>query len=183
LEGGELLYLIERDFETSGGAAQAEFESVKEAVGRARAELIEVQVSQVLGKVYFVVELDGPADRIEAELRAANLPFVSVAPVRLVGADLEQVKQARGDAQYLVEWDLPSELSMDAYLTRKREKAPLYANVPEVKFLRTYVREDMLKCLCLYNGPDEEAIRRAREAVSTPISRLGAVQQDQPAIA
>jgi len=72
---------------------------------------------------------------------------------------------------------------MDAYLARKKEKAPLYANVPEVKFLRTYVREDMLKCLCLYDGPDEAAIRRAREAVSTPISRLGEVEQGQPSIA
>ena len=72
---------------------------------------------------------------------------------------------------------------MDTYLARKKEKAPLYAQVPEVKFLRTYVREDMLKCLCFYDGPDEGAVRRARDAVSTPISRLGEVQQEQPSVA
>ncbi|MGH2836239.1 MAG: DUF4242 domain-containing protein [Solirubrobacteraceae bacterium] len=61
---------------------------------------------------------------------------------------------------------------MDAYLQRKKEKAPLYAQVPEVTFLRTYVREDMSKCLCLYDAGREGDVRRAREAVSTPISRL-----------
>jgi hypothetical protein len=64
---------------------------------------------------------------------------------------------------------------MDRYLARKREKAPLYANVPEVAFLRTCVREDMRKCLCFYAAPDEAAVRRAREAVSTPITRLNAL--------
>jgi len=178
-----VLYLIERDFDGSEADPSAEFDRVKVAAQQAGAELIEVQVSKALGKAYFVVELDGPPARIEENLRTADLTFESVAPVRLVGADLAQVKQARGGAQYLVEWDLPSTLTMDAYLARKKEKAPLYANVPEVKFLRTYVREDMLKCLCLYDGPDEAAIRRAREAVSTPISRLGAVAQEQPSVA
>ncbi len=178
-----MLFLIERNFEASDTEPSGDFDRVKDAAQRAGAELIEVQVSKALGKAYFVVELDGPATRIEANLRVAGLAFESVAPVRLVGADLAQVKQARGSAQYLVEWDFPGELTMDTYLARKKEKAPLYAKVPEVKFLRTYVREDMLKCLCLYEGPDEAAIRRAREAVSTPITRLGAVEQEQPSIA
>lgn len=38
--------------------------------------------------------------------------------------------------------------------------------------MRTYVREDAIKCLCLYDAPDEDAVRRARAAVSTPIDRL-----------
>src|SRR5919109_2847112 len=61
---------------------------------------------------------------------------------------------------------------MEQYLARKQAKAPLYAQVPEVRFLRTYVCEDMSKCLCLYQAPDEQWVRRAREVVSTPISRL-----------
>jgi hypothetical protein len=177
-----VLYLIERVFD-SAAADESDFDRVRDAVTSAGAELIEVQVSKALGRAYFVAELDGPATRLEANLHVAGLPFESVAPVRLVGADLDQVKQARGTAQYLVEWDLPAELSMDTYLARKKEKAPLYAQVPEVKFLRTYVREDMLKCLCFYDGPDEGAVRRARDAVSTPISRLGEVQQEQPSVA
>ena len=175
-----MLYLIERAFSGSApDGSSTDFDLVKNAVARTGAELIEIQVSKALGRAYFVVEFDGPAASIEASLREANLSFESVAPVRLVGASLEQVKAARGSAQYLVEWDLPAELTIDTYLARKKEKGPLYANVPEVQFLRTYVREDMAKCLCFYDGPDEAAVRRARDAVSTPISRLGAVEQGQ----
>jgi len=61
---------------------------------------------------------------------------------------------------------------MDTYLQRKKEKSPLYANVPETTFLRTYVREDMEKCVCLYDAPDDDAVRRARECVDTPIDRM-----------
>ena len=46
------------------------------------------------------------------------------------------------------------------------------SEVPEVSYLRTYVREDTAKCLCFYDAPDEEAVVRARKAVSTPIDRL-----------
>ncbi|WP_258558862.1 DUF4242 domain-containing protein [Kocuria rosea] len=49
---------------------------------------------------------------------------------------------------------------------------PKYAEVPEVSFLRTYVREDTAKCLCFYNAPDEAAVERARQAVGTPFDRL-----------
>jgi hypothetical protein len=61
---------------------------------------------------------------------------------------------------------------MDQYLTNKKSKAHLYANVPDTTFKRTYVREDMVKCLCLYDAPDEDAVLRAREAVSTPVDRV-----------
>jgi hypothetical protein len=61
---------------------------------------------------------------------------------------------------------------MDAYLARKRANAPRYAEVPEVRFLRTYVCEDMSRCLCFYLAHDEAAVRRAREAVGAPVSRL-----------
>jgi hypothetical protein len=99
--------------------------------------------------------------------------------VRLVGADLESVKAARPAAGYLVEWDLPPELDMESYLARKKANAPRYADVPEVSFLRTYVREDMIKCLCFYDAPDEAAVRRARDAVSTPIDRLHGLDGEQ----
>ena len=94
------------------------------------------------------------------------------AKVRIVGADLADIKAARPAAGYLVEWDIPAEIDMDSYLTRKKANAPRYADVPEVSFLRTYVREDTLKCLCFYDAPDEDAVVRARTAVSTPITRL-----------
>ncbi len=157
---------------------EAAIAQIQEVTARAEASGAEVIESEVTGdgsRVYIVVEApDGPG--FAAKLRGTPLegaadvtgPF----PVRLVGADLEQVKATRPEAGYLVEWDLPETLDMDTYLARKKEKSPLYAQVPEVAFLRTYVREDMAKCLCLYNAPDEEAVKRARDVVSTPIDRL-----------
>lgn len=44
-----------------------------------------------------------------------------------------------------------------------------------MSFLRTYVREDLDKCLCFYDAPDEAAVLRAREAVSTPVDRVHAL--------
>ena len=86
--------------------------------------------------------------------------------------NVDDIKKLKKDADYLVEWDIPAEITMEQYLTRKKANAPKYAEVPEVSFLRTYVREDTAKCLCFYDAPDEEAVVRARKAVSTPIDRL-----------
>ena len=36
----------------------------------------------------------------------------------------------------------PPKSRWEQYLTRKKANAPKYAEVPEVSFLRTYVRED-----------------------------------------
>lgn len=136
------------------------------------AQLVEAQVTAGADRIFVIVEADA-ASQVNAALEGLDADEVSdPAPVRLVGADLEAIKAARPEAGYLVEWDIPSHIDMETYLTRKAEKTPLYANVPEVSFLRTYVREDMVKCLCFYDGPDEAAIERARAAVSTPIDRL-----------
>ena len=134
-------------------------------------EVIEIQVGAGLTPVYLVAEHAEPAG-LSAALSASGEAVRDVAEVRLVGATLDQVKASRGVADYLVEWDLPATLTMDTYLARKREKSPLYAKVPEVRFLRTYVREDMAKCLCLYDAPDEDAVCRARAAVETPFDRV-----------
>jgi hypothetical protein len=66
---------------------------------------------------------------------------------------------------------------MEAYLRRKKANAPKYAQVPETTFLRTYVCEDMSKCLCFYRAPDEAAVLRARHAVETPVSRVGRIEE------
>ena len=156
---------------------QPVFEAVARAAEQDGGEFIEAQVPSDFGRAYVVVEHDDEA-RLKAALRAHNTLVSGVSQVRLVGASLEDVKAARrrgaaeGKADYLVEWDFPAGLSMDTYLARKKEKSPLYAQVPEVKFLRTYVCEDMTKCLCFYQAQDEAAVRRAREVVSTPITRL-----------
>lgn len=138
-------------------------------------DVVEAQVTADRQRVFVILDVATatPTD-VDAALAAAGLTGTPVAPVRLVGADLAEVKAgaARAGGGYLVEWDLPAGLTMDAYLTRKREKAPLYAKVPEATFLRTYVREDMVKCLCFYDADDEGAVLKARDTVSAPIDRL-----------
>jgi len=155
---------------------EARFESIDAAVVRAGGELIELQVGTEAGRLYAVVELDA-ASSLEAAYFEATLGPFEVVEVRLVGPTLEEVKAARGEAGYLVEWDFPEDLTMDAYLARKRANAPKYALVPETTFLRTYVCEDMSKCLCFYRAPDEAAVLRAREAVETPVSRVGRIEE------
>ena len=161
-------------YEIAGLPGRAEVDqaikTVDAEVHRAGGELIEAQVTGQ-HRLFVVAELtDGPLAIDAASVGAAEL--TGPHEVRLVGAELDQLKAVRPTAGYLVEWDLPADLDMDSYLSRKKANAPKYAEVPEVSFLRTYVRVDMDKCLCFYDAPDEDAVRRARVAVQTPIDRL-----------
>lgn len=145
--------------------------TIQAAVIAAGAEFIEAQVTADQGRVFVILE--GPSsDSLQSALTAAGVEIEALDQVRLVGADINDVKKTRPASGYLVEWDIPAGITMDAYLARKKEKSPLYAQVPETTFQRTYVREDMVKCLCFYDAPDEAAVVRAREVVSTPIDRL-----------
>jgi hypothetical protein len=150
--------------------AQATLEVAANAATAAGSEFVEAQVTAGEGRVFAIFD-GGTAEALSSALRDAGVQ-VEVSQVRLVGADLATVKAQRPASGYLVEWDLPEGLTMDAYLTRKKEKSPLYAQVPETTFQRTYVREDMVKCLCFYDAPDEAAVIRAREVVSAPVDRL-----------
>ncbi len=151
-------------------------EAIVDAAAAVGGELVELQVGLDAGRLYAIVEA-GAARSLEEGLRAAGLAPDGVVEVRLVGPTLEEVKAARGQAGYLVEWDLPNGLTMEAYLERKRANAPRYADVPETTFLRTYVCIDMSKCLCFYRAPDEAAVRRAREAVRAPVDRLTRISE------
>jgi hypothetical protein len=144
---------------------------IRSAISGAGGEFIEAQITAGAERVFVVVE-HTDASKVDAALGAVLPGIEPVTAVRLVGDDLERVKAARGSAGYLVEWDLPAGLTMDAYLTRKKEKAPLYQEVPETQFLRTYVREDMVKCLCFYDAPDSEAVLKARAVVDAPVDRF-----------
>ncbi|EGL84037.1 hypothetical protein CathTA2_0406 [Caldalkalibacillus thermarum TA2.A1] len=44
--------------------------------------------------------------------------------------------------------------------------------VPQASFLRTYVCEDMTKCLCFYDAEDEQAVLKAREVVEAPVDSI-----------
>lgn len=166
------LLLIEARAADSGREAlDALLDKIAEVAGAESGEVIEAQVTADHKQVFAIVEHDS-CGGLRAALVAAGVAVDTVESVRLVGAELDDVKASKPGGRFLVEWDLPDDLTMDAYLARKKQKAPLYADVPEATFLRTYVREDMEKCLCFYDGRDADAIRRAREAVSAPIDRF-----------
>lgn len=149
----------------------AELVSIRNAAESVAAEFVEAQVTADHRRIFAIIEASERTGLTEA-LSEAHINVDDIAEVRLVGAELADVKAARPASGYLVEWDLPAELSMDAYLARKKEKSPLYEQVPETTFQRTYVREDMVKCLCFYDAPDEQAVLRARDVVSAPVDRL-----------
>ncbi|PLR75264.1 DUF4242 domain-containing protein [Bacillus sp. V3-13] len=135
------------------------------------ASLIEIQVSSDLSRAFFIFE-SKERNTVNNSLRELGVPITLIKPVRLVGKDLEDVKKQADVVNYLVEWNLPENLTMDAYLDRKSKNSVHYAEVPEVAFSRTYVCEDMTKCLCFYDAPDESTVKKAREAVSAPIDTI-----------
>jgi hypothetical protein len=165
-----LIELLAGESEHDGPALQGRVDALLRELG---AETTESVWAKGLRRLYVVAERVDPA-RLRERLEQAGLRIAEIAPVRLIGAaaDAQAPKPS-----HLVEWDLPPDLGLERYLARKAEKSPLYANVPEVRFLRTYVREDAVKCLCLYDAPDEDAVRRARAAVSAPISRLDHIDE------
>lgn len=148
------------------------------AIAGSGGEIIESQVATDLGLLYVVVE-HADRDALAAATGSLPVPPRDIAAVRLVGSTVEAVKDGASAGSHLVEWDLPETLTMDRYLERKRQNSVRYAEVPEVRFLRTYVREDMEKCLCLYDAPDEDCVRRARGAVGAPVDRLTRIERPE----
>jgi len=147
---------------------------------QAGGSLLESQITSDLARAYVVLEGDACAElTIDPSTLDGVASLDGPHAVRLVGATIDEVRAAGGGGEYLVEWDIPAEVTLEQYLARKKEKSPLYAQVPEVSFLRTYVREDVDKCLCFYDGPDEAAVRHAREVVQTPVSRLHTLSQSE----
>jgi len=163
------LYLVEAGLNGEVNSKENFENKVSEL--KENANLIEVQVSKDFSKGFFIFEAD-QEEGLEENLNHQGLNVELVKEVRLVGKELDEVKKTADNANYLVEWNLPEELTMDAYLERKKKNSVHYAEVPEVSFERTYVCEDMTKCLCFYDAPDEDAVKRAREAVNTPLDSI-----------
>lgn len=169
------LYLVETVLSQTPIKNEALFKEKLEALERAlaqkQAELVEAQVAKDWSRAFWIVESEsrGP---IEESFRSAGIPTTLIKQVRLVGQDLHAVKKQSRRVNYVVEWNLPENITMEQYLERKRQNSVHYAEVPEVTFARTYVCEDMTKCLCFYDAPDEEAVKRAREAVKAPVDAV-----------
>lgn len=142
------------------------------------AEILDLQVAGDAERLFVVVDADDPTTAVVA-LKAAEIDHTEPAQVRLVGSTLDEVRASRPSSRWLVEWDLPEGLSMEDYLARKKANSPKYEEVPEVSFQRTWVREDMEKCLCFYDGPDEDAVRTARDVVGAPVDRLHELRSDR----
>ncbi|CAM3927639.1 DUF4242 domain-containing protein [Alkalicoccus chagannorensis] len=165
------LYLMESSLNDSIQTKEAFEEKVSTIQGKLSEELIEVQVAADFNRAFFIFEAEDDTI-LEMNLTAEGLPVDLKKEVRIVGQELEEAKKQTDKINYLVEWNLPEDLTMDAYLERKKKNSVHYAEVPEVEFSRTYVCEDMTKCLCFYDAPDDESVVRAREAVKAPIDSI-----------
>lgn len=168
------LYLIET---ATGTTDPAEVEQLIDRIAdisrEVGGEFVEARVTADAKRLFAVIEHRAGLETVTASLTTADLMVDDVAPVRLVGADLDEVKATASQGpRYLVEWDLPEDLDMETYLTRKKAKSPLYAEVPETTFRRTYVREDLDKCLCFYDAGCQEDVYRARAVVEAPVDRF-----------
>lgn len=168
------LYLIEsslKDIVSTKEEVDQKVADLQNILNESDAALIELQVSKDFSRSFFIVEAK---DRTTAtdNLKAVGVPIQLVKEVRLVGKELEDVKKNTEVVNYLVEWNIPENITMEQYLARKKKNSVHYQEVPEVTFSRTYVCEDMTKCLCFYDAPDEEAVKRARQAVQTPIDSI-----------
>ncbi|MBD8032149.1 MULTISPECIES: DUF4242 domain-containing protein [Solibacillus] len=133
--------------------------------------VIEVQVAKDFSRGYFIIEAT-EEEAVKEALQSQGVSIDLIKEVRLIGKELDEVKAGGEQVNYLVEWEIPAEITMEKYLERKKKNSVKYEEVPDVKFSRTYVCEDMTKCLCFYDAPDEAAVKRAREAVQTPITSL-----------
>ncbi|MEC1721517.1 DUF4242 domain-containing protein [Schinkia azotoformans] len=168
------LYLIESSLQgiiSTKEELNQKASDLQAALTETNSALIELQVSKDFSRSFFIIEAE---DRNEATntLRNAGIPVQLIKEVRLVGKDLEDVKKNKDVVNYLVEWNIPENITMEQYLERKKKNSVHYQEVPEVAFSRTYVCEDMTKCLCFYDAPDVAAVKRAREAVQTPIDSI-----------
>lgn len=162
--------LFVAEVETRGVAAEQALRALSEAID-GTGEVIETQVTADSALLFTVIEAEDES-ALRTGILTSGLGLKDLARVRLVGAELADIKRLRPTGQFLVEWDFPEGLTMDKYLARKKEKSPLYEDIENVQFLRTYVREDMVKCLCFYDGESQEAVLDARAVVDTPVSRI-----------
>lgn len=168
------LYLVEsslKEIVNTKEELDQKAKDLQKALAEKSASLIELQVSKDFSRSFFIVEAN-EEETATSVLEESGISIELVKDVRLVGDDLEKVKQQKDVVNYLVEWNIPEDITMDQYLARKKKNSVHYEEVPEVSFARTYVCEDMSKCLCFYDAPDEAAVKRAREAVSTPIDAI-----------
>ncbi len=82
--------------------------------------------------------------------------------------------------KFMVEWNLPKDLTKDKYMAKKMKSLDIYPKIPECKWESTFLADDMSKCYCVYDAPDEETVRKAREMVQARVDLLATVDEITP---
>ncbi len=82
--------------------------------------------------------------------------------------------------KFMVEWNLPKDLTKDKYMAKKVKSLDIYPKIPECKWESTFLADDMSKCYCVYDAPDEETVRKAREMVQARVDLLATVDEITP---
>ena len=93
--------------------AQSVIEAIASAAEQNGAQVLESQVTEGQGRVFTVVELDGDdTTALDQAIRSGvadqSTEVTGPDQVRLVGADIEDIRKAKPSAEYLVEWDAPT---------------------------------------------------------------------------
>lgn len=168
------LYLVE-SFLPKNLRERASLEAIIQKIAQQADErnstFIEAQIAEDFNRAFFILESNDQTT-VRHLLSNHNIPVTLLKQVRLVGQELDDIRKNNSQVKYLVEWNLPEGLTMDSYLKRKKEKSVRYAEVPEVTFHRTYVCEDMTKCICFYDAPGKDSVYKAREAVEAPVDAI-----------
>jgi hypothetical protein len=96
--------------------------------------LLEVQVSKDLIRAFFVFEISDQ-NKIREIIEKENIPVTLVKQARLVGHELDKVRENTDKVRFVFEWNFPEGLTMDAYQNRKKENSVHYAEIPEATFI------------------------------------------------
>ncbi|MGV2387615.1 MAG UNVERIFIED_CONTAM: DUF4242 domain-containing protein [Microcystis novacekii LVE1205-3] len=174
------LYLVEDDRQERTKEEVSEIlERIATLASKSQGELIEALIGETEGRLFLIIKaIDSRLPRTSTRKRWAKL--ATNQGNALDWAGLSHCARAQRQSQLSSTVEFTPGLTMETYLQRKAEKTPLYAQVPEVSFERTYVCEDLSKCLCFYDSPDEAAVKRAREVVGAPIDSLTSIENIHP---
>ncbi len=85
-----------------------------------------------------------------------------------------------GAANVLVERSFAEPVSIEELQT-KEDTNRWCLETHDVRFVRSYFARDRKRMLCLYSGPDAEAVRAAQREAEMPVDRVWAFEQIRPA--
>lgn len=113
------LYLVESTINEV--SSKEEFSALVEKVhGTEGVGVIEVQVAKDFSRGYFIIEA-ADEEAAKTALQTQGVAIDLVKEVRLIGKELDEVKAGGEQVNYLVEWEIPAEITMEKYLERKRK--------------------------------------------------------------